>query len=245
MALRSSRDSLDPARMAGAIIDAAHQAPTLRAWQRLVFEIVAPVGFDVALFESKAPASRTYSESFDRRVIEAARWDVYEPELLPLARAAQGSGGVAVDSAVLGVERERCAYHRELVRPHRGSHSLIAYLGVARASAGGLMLGRAGSAFRSAELACVRSLVPSLSVGLAAQLATARAKGVARSAATPLLTHRERQVLDQLCRGLTNPEIARSLGSSPNTVRNQVASLFAKLGATTRSELVAIHLGAL
>lgn len=231
--------------MAGAIIDAAHQAPTLRAWQGAVFELLAPLGFDVALFESKAPASRAYSETFDRGVIEAARWDVYERELLPLARAAQGSGGVAVDSDVLGVARERCAYHRELVRPHRGSHSLIAYLGVARASAGGLMLGRAGSGFSDAEVACVRALVPSLSVGLAAQLATARAAAVATRSATPPLTRREREVLDQLCRGLTNPEIARSLGSSPHTVRNQVASLFAKLGATTRSELVAIHLGAL
>jgi DNA-binding CsgD family transcriptional regulator len=245
MALRSSLDSLDSARMAGAIIDAAHQAPTLCAWQGAVFEILAPVGFDVALFESKAPASRAYSASFDRRVIAAARWDVYERELLPLARAAQGSGGVAVDSNVLGGARERCAYHRELVRPHRGSHSLIAYLGVARASAGGLMLGRAGSAFRDAELGCVRALVPSLSVGLAAQLTTARAVAAAAKSAAPLLTGREREVLDQLCRGLTNPEIARALGSSPNTVRNQVASLFAKHGATTRSELVAIHLGAL
>jgi DNA-binding NarL/FixJ family response regulator len=49
-------------------------------------------------------------------------------------------------------------------------------------------------------------------------------------------------VLDLLQRGYTNREIASALGSSPNTVRNQLSSLFAKVGATTRAELVALSL---
>jgi DNA-binding NarL/FixJ family response regulator len=40
--------------------------------------------------------------------------------------------------------------------------------------------------------------------------------------------------------GYTNPEIARVLGTSPNTVRNQVSSLLAKVGATNRAELVGL-----
>jgi DNA-binding NarL/FixJ family response regulator len=54
------------------------------------------------------------------------------------------------------------------------------------------------------------------------------------------MTPREREVLRLLQLGYTNPEIARALGTSPNTVRNQVSSLLAKAGATTRTELVGL-----
>jgi len=59
-----------------------------------------------------------------------------------------------------------------------------------------------------------------------------------------LLTPRERDVLEYLCLGYTNREIALACGSSPNTVRNQLVSIFAKLGVTTRSEAVGVALGA-
>lgn len=50
-------------------------------------------------------------------------------------------------------------------------------------------------------------------------------------------------MLDYLQLGLQNREIAEALGSSPHTVRNQLASAFRKLGASTRSEAVALLLG--
>lgn len=52
------------------------------------------------------------------------------------------------------------------------------------------------------------------------------------------LTPRECEVLERLAKGQSNKEIARALGSSPNTVKTQVASLYAKLEVTSRGKAV-------
>jgi NarL family two-component system response regulator LiaR len=52
------------------------------------------------------------------------------------------------------------------------------------------------------------------------------------------ITGREYQVLTHLAGGRTNKEIARELGVSPNTVKSQVSSLFAKLSAGRRTEAI-------
>jgi len=54
------------------------------------------------------------------------------------------------------------------------------------------------------------------------------------------LTAREREVLDCIARGLTNPQIAADLHIAEKTVRNHVTSLFSKLGATHRSQAIVI-----
>ncbi len=52
-----------------------------------------------------------------------------------------------------------------------------------------------------------------------------------------VLTPREREVLSLLTQGLTNAEIAGSLGTATNTVRHQVASIMEKMAAANRTEL--------
>ena len=54
------------------------------------------------------------------------------------------------------------------------------------------------------------------------------------------LTAAERSVLEGMLAGLSNAEIAEQRGSSVRTVANQVASVFRKLGVTSRSELAAL-----
>jgi len=54
------------------------------------------------------------------------------------------------------------------------------------------------------------------------------------------LTAREREVLDCIARGLTNPEIASALHIAEKTVRNHVTSLFSKLGTEHRSQAIVI-----
>ncbi len=55
-----------------------------------------------------------------------------------------------------------------------------------------------------------------------------------------ILTPREQDILSWLRQGKTNIEIAESLGSSPNTVRNQLQQLFTKFQANNRTQLIAL-----
>ena len=52
------------------------------------------------------------------------------------------------------------------------------------------------------------------------------------------LTPREREVLDQIARGLDNEEIAAALFMSEKTVRNHVTAIFSKLAFTNRGRLI-------
>jgi two-component system nitrate/nitrite response regulator NarL len=54
------------------------------------------------------------------------------------------------------------------------------------------------------------------------------------------LTPRERQVLSCLCQGLTNREIALTLGLSVKTVKQHTTLLFAKMGVRNRVEATAV-----
>jgi PAS domain S-box-containing protein len=64
----------------------------------------------------------------------------------------------------------------------------------------------------------------------------ARAWGIAA------LTPRERTILRLLANGRTNREIAVELGVSPGTVKNRIGLLLPKLGASDRTQAVAIAL---
>ncbi len=173
-------------RLVAAIVDAAHRASSVESWQREVFAIVAPVGFDVAFLETKAPSQRLFAHGLDARVLASVRprWSVFERELAPVTRASVRDG-VAVDTDVLGPSRERYAYYQELVRPHRGAHSLLAHLGVGGRAVGGLMLVRTGAPFREPDRALVRALLAPLAVGLAAVHAGAAVAPWADPAVTP------------------------------------------------------------
>jgi DNA-binding CsgD family transcriptional regulator len=52
------------------------------------------------------------------------------------------------------------------------------------------------------------------------------------------LTKREHDIVDDLCRGLSNKEIARHRSISVNTVQNHLRAIFGKLGHTSRTKLI-------
>jgi DNA-binding CsgD family transcriptional regulator len=54
-----------------------------------------------------------------------------------------------------------------------------------------------------------------------------------------MLTRRESECVRLIGKGLTNPQIAKSLGTSRMTVRNQIASSMRKLGSNNRYEIAA------
>jgi DNA-binding NarL/FixJ family response regulator len=69
--------------------------------------------------------------------------------------------------------------------------------------------------------------------------AVASSGGRARSSAQPL-TPRETEVLAMMAEGLGNKIIAARLGISEHTVKFHIASIFAKLGAGSRTEAVTV-----
>ena len=58
----------------------------------------------------------------------------------------------------------------------------------------------------------------------------------------PELSARQREILDSLVRGLSNPDIATQLGISTQMVKDHLTVLLAKLGAANRAQAVAIAL---
>ena len=60
------------------------------------------------------------------------------------------------------------------------------------------------------------------------------------SGAFPGLTVREREILDLIARGHDNAGISESLFLSPNTVRNHISRVFAKLGVSSRAQAIVL-----
>jgi len=98
-----------------------------------------------------------------------------------------------------------------------------------------IAVGRLGGSFADRDRRTLAGLLPTLALAEAA----VRRKGEVWAALAP----REREILGYLRLGYTNAQIAIAIGTSVNTVRNQVASVLRKLGAANRAEAVALSLG--
>jgi DNA-binding NarL/FixJ family response regulator len=112
--------------------------------------------------------------------------------------------------------------------------------GALRAGARGYLLKGAGrEEITAAVTAAVRGEVV-FSSGIAGRVLSFFS-GPSTAGALPFaeLTDREREILDLVARGLTNPAIARRLWLSEKTVRNHVSNVFAKLHVSGRAEAVA------
>jgi DNA-binding NarL/FixJ family response regulator len=64
------------------------------------------------------------------------------------------------------------------------------------------------------------------------------ARHAAPPQAFPSLTQREREILQMIARGRSNPAIAGELSLSPKTVANHVSNIFAKLQVADRAEAI-------
>lgn len=111
-----------------------------------------------------------------------------------------------------------------------------------RAGARGYLLKGAGRDEITAAIAAVSRGEVVFSAGIASRvLSFFSGSAAAGPVAQPFaeLTEREREILDLVARGLTNPAIARRLVLSEKTVRNHVSNVFTKLQVTGRAEAVA------
>jgi len=161
---------------------------------------------------------------------------LYSDEVEPLFSVARKVGGI-VDSEIFSAEkRGKLSFYAEIMRG-QGIRSVLMLLPRWRGrTMGNFRFERHGPPdFTLDDLAVALRVLPTVEIGLAAL----RADLVRRSDAMLALTQRETEVALQVARGLTTPQIARVLGTSKLTVRNQIARIFDKLKVTTRAELAA------
>ena len=114
--------------------------------------------------------------------------------------------------------------------------SAIVYQALQQGAAGFLFKDSTRSEIVKAVLDCARGLdvvAPSLVGGLAAQIRQ-RAAPMA-----PVLSAREREVLNRIARGQSIPAIASELYVAPSTVKTHVQRLYEKLGVSDRASAVA------
>jgi DNA-binding CsgD family transcriptional regulator len=182
------------------------------------------------------------------RADDTSRWGAYVEETMEARfRLIASQAGAGRDGEILPRARyERTRLFQDMMRPLRLNSILAGFhASGGRSIRATLVLARAGSGFSDVERQRLSAIMPTLSV---CELARRSVAGVAlpstgegpRGAAR--LTVREAEVLDYLRLGYTNREIAMALGTSFRTVRNQLTGVFAKLGATTRAEAVALSL---
>ena len=111
------------------------------------------------------------------------------------------------------------------------------YRAVTAGAAGFLVKGAAGSEICDRLVAAARGetvLAPEIQSQLAGQLRT-RGRPDA-----PLLSPREREILELIAAGELAPDIAKRLGLSPATVRTHLQHLYEKLGVSDRAAAVAV-----
>ena len=234
------------AELQSALIEAAVSAPSHHAFRaESMKQLARHIGFDTAAVVAislsrpttlnKQPAM---SEAF------AAKARRYVEDLEPLRLAALSSRGVVIDTKVLSAgTRDRLSMYRDIVRPQRLHSVMFCYLAVRGSPIAVLSLGRGASArsFTDREADGMRALVPILALGEAVH-SDRNPTAFADDVDVDDLTARERTIIEGAARGLRNREIALVCGTSPNTVRNQLAAIYRKLGIGSRAELVRIAL---
>lgn len=202
------------------------------------------VGFDASYFGAATPRQLVTPvvSGVDTQRVEycEARADRYWQDRLALHRAAFEAGGVVADHDALSAQqRDRMPFYREVVAGHGIRATAVALLRLRGQLSGCVFLGRAARGARfGGELRLLSQALPILALGNAVheklELPAPKATAELRR-----LTPREREVLQLLCRGWTNAQIAARLGSSPRTVKNQVSAILGKTNSTNRTQLTA------
>jgi len=215
---------------------AAASADRAAFGRMLLEDLMRHLGADVGMLRIGASGVPTFS-GLSPTVVGGGSdpWTRHAAELGPVLAVA-ARAGVAVDTAVLGERRVRSArYFSEVVRPHGGRDTLYALPSFRERPAACLVLGRCGARgrFRPVDLEEVHLLLPAIA------LASKALAGVGEQEAPVDLSSRESEIVTLLTRGLRSREIGDALGTSVNTVRNQISRLMARLGVGTRAELVA------
>lgn len=160
-----------------------------------------------------------------------ASGDRYWADRLRLTSAARAAGGIMSDlEALTARERRERVFYREIMYGLGIRANAIAVVEMRGKPLSCIYFGRTlrGARFGK-ELERLLEALPILALGETVH-------GMKTPTVTAL-TKREDEIAGYMLRGLTNAEIGRLLGTSPATVKNQVATILRKHGVSNRTEL--------
>jgi DNA-binding CsgD family transcriptional regulator len=232
-------------REAMALIDRASAlASRLEIAHQIFATLERVIGFDTAiLLPLNGEPAFFLGKSHEQIVFWQRHAEHYVPDVVSLANAARKADHVVLDREVYSArERDRLAMYAEYLRPYCVDSSLVAFMAAGQRYTHVLALGRRrrSTEFCGRHAETLRRLHGTLALTTRLAWSTAGEHGSAGGLETfARLSPREREVCQLLSRGLRNAEIAAVVGTSINTVRNQLASIFRKLEVTTRAELAA------
>jgi DNA-binding CsgD family transcriptional regulator len=232
--------------LARTLVDLSASSRTVSDYYATALEVLAgTVGFDNAIVFSPqvvdgspfiygmCPESRSFVQ---RYLLEFPAYSTLPNRAAELAMINE----VVTDEqlyADLGINRDRDPFDCEIMRPCGITSVMDVAVRLGPHVFGFLSLHRAGGRrFSSKETGMVKPVAPALGAAVAA-LHSRHRKALHRHL-TEKLSARELEVVELVARGLSNKEISMVLGSSPNTVRNQLHAVFVKLSIGCRAELV-------
>lgn len=177
-----------------------------------------------------SPASNTSSHGVswnidDRAMREhASTWQYIDP-ITPLLRAKQRP--TLVDEVMSARELKKSAFYNEFLKPCGMHHGVNVYFLRDGEDVGDLRIWRAKGTppFGQRELHLLHLLEPWF------------ARALPKRDKTPLLTAREQEVVDLVCKGLCDKEVARLLNIGFTTVRTHLNHALKKLDCANRTEL--------
>ena len=155
----------------------------------------------------------------------------HAPQVALLDYRMPGMDGAEVAAAV---RRDDLPTRVLLVSAH--DESAIVYRALQEGAAGFLSKESTRSELVNAVLSCAKGrdvIAPALAAGLAGEIRRRNEPDV------PVLSPREREVLDLIARGRTIPAMAKELYLAPSTVKTHVQRLYEKLGVGDRAAAVA------
>lgn len=206
------------------------------------------VPFDAAMFHAfspRVPLSTAALVGIDPQRVAATSgaWDSFAVELGAIRELAN-QHGVATDRMAYpraGKSRER--FLRLVARPFGMRSMAMVHLSVRGRVRSAIALFRGASdAFGPEHVALLRAAAPSIALGdalLSIETDAPRANLAVRLVCEDQrLTLRQRSIVEHVALGHTNEAIAGALDLSPNTLRNHLAEIFRRLGASNRADVV-------
>jgi DNA-binding CsgD family transcriptional regulator len=159
----------------------------------------------------------------------------YDRSLSRMLRAMRGGAPVIDSDVYTSRDRRELTVYRELFQPQRTTSILAAEV---RGRSTLVFFKRCGRAspFRQRDVSKLEALLPLIALadaGCHCRLGAPRPEGLL----SQRLTSREAQVAALVSRGMRNSEIAALLGTSVETTKKQLKSVFAKTEVSNRTEL--------